>query len=87
MLVLWQLFQNYIISFARWRASDVAFVPLYLIIILITPTLCLLWRQLPARGAIACIAILSLLIWAVVSDPVQTVANWIWHDGLLSVDG
>ena len=86
MLVLWQLFQNYVASFAQWRSTHGAFA-VYLIIVCIGPTLFLLWRQLPARGAIACIAILSLVIWAVVGDPVQTVGNWVWHDGLLSVDG
>jgi len=72
------LFQSYAASFAQWWVTCIPFLLVYLIIVAIGLALYLLWRQLPARWPITCIAILSLLIWAALGDPVQTVANWLW---------
>jgi hypothetical protein len=69
--VLSQLFQSYFASFGQWYGSFV----------LVCLALYLLWRYQPARGAIACIAVLSLLLWAVIGDPMQTVADWLWPGG------
>ena len=76
--VLSQLFQSYAASFAQWWATYGAFILVCLIIVAIGSALYPLWRQLPVLGPITCIAILSLLIWAAIGDPVQTVTNWLW---------
>ena len=76
--ILSQLFQSYITSFAQWWAIYGSFILVCLVIVAIGSVLYFLWRLLPARGSITCIAILSLLIWAAIGDPAQTVANWLW---------
>ena len=76
--ILSQLFQNYTTSFAQWWAIYGSFILVCLVIVAIGSVLYFLWRQLPARWSITCIGILSLLIWAAIGDPIQTMADWLW---------
>ena len=76
--VLSQVFQSYAASCAQWWATYGAFILVCLIIVAIGAVLHLLWRLLPARGPTTCVVILSLLIWAAIGDPIQTMADWLW---------
>jgi hypothetical protein len=76
--VLSHLIQSYAASCAQWWTTYGAFILVCLTILTISSALYLLWRLLPARGPIACVAILSLSIWAAIGDPIQTMADWLW---------